>query len=63
MGHRERWAEQVRVGYIASGEAPLKTPTGIVRFEWLKVFGSTFKSKKRQGETFTQYMKRIGLWR
>ena len=42
---------------------PKPIPKGKSRFEWLKVFGPRFKREKKKGETFTQYMKRLKVWK
>lgn len=44
-------------------EVPIKIPKGQSRFKWLTVFGGDFKRRKMVGETFTNFMIRIGMWK
>ena len=59
MGLEDEW-DRVDMT-LRKGGFPV--PKGQARFEWLKVFGGRFKRRKKKGETFTQFMQRIGVWK
>ena len=50
-------------GYWTGEPWLVKGMKGKTRFEFLKVWARRFKKEKAKGETFTQYMQRIGIWK